>query len=187
MLFAIFLLVILLQRGIELAITKKNELSMKRQGAIEFGQRHYPFIIAVHALFLVTVSLEVLIGEKQLSHVWPLILSLFLLTQIVRIWVVVSLGSFWNTKILVLPQASVIKRGPYRFLKHPNYLVVTLEFLLIPLMFNAYYSALIFTLLNFVILSVRIPSEERALRRLTEYGSVYIPKKRVLPRLLKRI
>jgi methyltransferase len=90
-----------------------------------------------------------------------------------RVWVISSLGRFWNTKILVLPGANVVKKGPFHFIRHPNYVVVTCEIIVIPLMFGAYFTAVIFTILNIIILSVRIPKEEAALREVTDYKEIF--------------
>jgi methyltransferase len=173
MLFIIFISIIILQRGAELAVARSNEKWMKGRGAVEFGQRHYPWIVAVHSSFFVCYLLEVIIYEKNLSPFWPILLILFFLTQAGRIWALISLGKYWNTKIIVLPGAEVVRRGPYRFIKHPNYAIVAAEFLVIPLMFQAYITAALFTLLNLVVLSVRIPAEEKALKHLTEYEDAF--------------
>jgi methyltransferase len=167
--FYAFILLLITQRLAELIIARRNEQWMKQRGAREFGQTHYRLIVLLHSLFFVSYWIEVTIGERMLSPAWPFLLTLFLLTQLVRVWALASLGKYWNTKIIVLPGASVVKKGPYRFMKHPNYLVVTMEFLIIPLLFQAYYTAILFTLLNLVILSIRIPAEEKALHELTEY------------------
>nr|WP_295971689.1 isoprenylcysteine carboxylmethyltransferase family protein [uncultured Bacillus sp.] len=166
--FYAFLLLLFVQRMVELMIARQNEQWMKKRGAKEFGQKHYRFIVLIHSLLFLVYYLEVTIWHKELSPVWPLLLLLFAVTQLVRIWIISSLGRFWNTKIIVLPDASLVKKGPYRFMKHPNYLVVTLEFLIIPLLFQAYYTAILFTLLNGFILAIRIPAEERVLNELTE-------------------
>ena len=82
-----------------------------------------------------------------------------------RIWCLTSLGKFWNTKIIVLPVLDVVIKGPYKFIRHPNYLIVTIELLVLPLLFSAYFTAIVFSLLNVWMLSVRIPAEEKALKR----------------------
>ncbi|MFB6466072.1 isoprenylcysteine carboxyl methyltransferase family protein [Cytobacillus sp. Hz8] len=187
MIFVCFLLVLLIQRGIELILARKNEIYLKNLGAIELGRRHYPVIVAVHGLFFVSLSLEVYFYQKEISNIWPYILTFFLLTQSIRIWVIKSLGPFWNTKIIVLPQATVMKGGPYQLIKHPNYVVVSLEFILIPFLFNAYLTAILFSFLNAMILSIRIPAEENALRKWTEYEVEFSAKSRFLPSLLKKI
>ncbi|MBB6444329.1 isoprenylcysteine carboxyl methyltransferase family protein [Bacillus benzoevorans] len=175
--FYTFILLLAVQRICELVIAKRNEQWMKKRGAREYGQRHYHFIVLIHVLFFVVYFLEVTAGDKELTPVWPFLLSLFALTQLVRIWAITSLGKYWNTRIIVLPGATLVKKGPYRFMRHPNYLVVSLEFLIIPLLFEAYMTAIIFTLMNFLILSIRIPAEEKALKAVTDYDSTFIQSK----------
>ena len=173
MVFFFFISFIVLQRMAELYIAKKNEISMKQKGAIEFGKGHYPFIIMIHSLFFVSLINEVVIFHKELSPSWPFFLVIFLLIQLGRVWALYSLGEFWNTKILVLPNANIVRKGPYRFIKHPNYLIVTAEFLIIPLLFQAYMTAVIFSVLNALVLTIRIRIEEKALKQLTEYAEAY--------------
>src|SRR3954454_12390882 len=127
--FYLFFLMLVLQRLGELMMAKRNEQWMKGRGAIEFGQAHYRLIVTIHTMFFVVYFLEVTAWQTKLSALWPMLLSLFIVTQVVRIWALASLGRYWNTKIIVLPQANIVKKGPYRFLKHPNYLVVSLEFI----------------------------------------------------------
>ncbi|WNS73964.1 isoprenylcysteine carboxylmethyltransferase family protein [Bacillus sp. DTU_2020_1000418_1_SI_GHA_SEK_038] len=173
MVFTIFIAVIIIQRIAELSIAKKNERFMKSQGALEFGQLHYPFIVAVHSLFFVSYIMEVSLFGSELSSYWPILLPLFLLTQAGRIWALKSLGPYWNTKIIVLPNARIIRKGPYRYIKHPNYVIVAAEFLIIPLMFEAYLTTALFTILNIIILAIRIPAEENALKKLTAYEQAF--------------
>ncbi|WP_255822000.1 isoprenylcysteine carboxyl methyltransferase family protein [Domibacillus sp. PGB-M46] len=168
--FWLFILFLCVQRISELFIAKRNEKWMLSQGAYEAGARHYPFIVALHTLFFISLIAEVTMMEKTLNSNWPMWLTLFLVTQLGRVWTLRSLGPFWNTKIIVLPGAKVVNRGPYRWVRHPNYIIVTLEFIVIPLLFQAYYTAIIFTLLNAWMLSVRIAAEERALTDATDFG-----------------
>lgn len=95
-------------------------------------------------------------------------LALFLLVQPLRYWAIFSLGPFWNTKILIVPGARIVGRGPYRYVSHPNYVVVVVEILMFPLIFGAWVTALVFTLLNAVVLYIRIREENRALRELAD-------------------
>ncbi|KAA0550175.1 hypothetical protein FZW96_02195 [Bacillus sp. BGMRC 2118] len=169
MMFLLFISVIIIQRIMELIIARKNEKWMKQQGGVEYGQNHYPYMVAMHSLFFVALLVEVFAFNHQLSAWWPMLLSLFLLTQAVRIWALSSLGKYWNTKIIVLPNTSIVKKGPYKYLRHPNYTIVALEIVLIPMLFGAYLTAVTFTLLNILILSVRIPLEEKALMNETDY------------------
>jgi methyltransferase len=186
MLFLIFVALIIFQRITELIIARKNEAWMKNQGALEFGQGHYPVMVSIHTAFFITFILEVILLDKNLSEYWPVLLALFVFTQAMRIWALGSLGRFWNTKIIILPGASVVKRGPYKIIKHPNYLIVAIELIVIPLMFNAYITMAVFTLLNILILSIRIPAEEKALRELTKYESEFSQKGRFVPNLLNK-
>ncbi|MCQ6273935.1 hypothetical protein JMM81_02945 [Bacillus sp. V3B] len=185
--FYLFFLMIVIQRLCELVIARWNERWMKNRGAIEFGQAHYRLIVFVHAMFFVVYFLEVTAWQTKLSALWPVLLSIFIVTQVVRIWALTSLGHYWNTKIIVLPKATIVQKGPYRFLKHPNYLVVTIEFIVIPMLFEAYFTAFFFTILNGIILSIRIPAEEKALNELTEYPISLLTKKRLNLKSLKKV
>lgn len=186
MAFIIFIGFIILQRLTELVVAKRNEEWMKSKGAIEFGKEHYPAMVLIHASFFIVFIFEVIYFNKSLSLYWPILLALFLITQAMRIWALTSLGKFWNTKIIILPGADVVKKGPYKIIKHPNYLIVALELIVIPLMYNAYITLATFTLLNIVILSIRIPAEERALRELTKYESEFGNHGRFVPNLLNK-
>ncbi|MBM7619475.1 methyltransferase [Bacillus tianshenii] len=175
--FFLFYLFVICQRLVELKIAKRNENLMKKKGAVEFGQGHYGYMVLLHIAFLLALLIEVLYLSKEVSPFWPLLISLFIGTQVMRVWAIASLGMFWNTKIIILPNADVVKKGPYRFLRHPNYLVVSLEIIIIPLLFQAYITAFIFTILNAWMLSVRIPMEEKALNNTTSDYSNYVQEK----------
>ncbi|PPA69818.1 isoprenylcysteine carboxyl methyltransferase family protein [Jeotgalibacillus proteolyticus] len=164
---------VLLQRLAELVLAKENEKWMRERGAFEAGASHYPFMIALHAGFFICLLVETVASNKPLSPIWPFLAFLFILTQVLRVWCLYSLGRFWNTKILILPGAKVVRRGPYAFIKHPNYVIVTIEILLLPLIFQAYVTAAVFTLLNAAMLSVRIPAEEKALKSVTNYQRAF--------------
>jgi methyltransferase len=184
--FLIFIGFIIVQRLSELAVARRNEQWMKAKGAIEFGSGHYPFIVFVHTAFILSTIFEVYYYNRGLSTFWPVLLAVFLLTQGIRVWAISSLGPYWNTKIIVLPNADIVKKGPYRFIKHPNYLVVVVEIITIPLLFNAYFTAFIFTGLNLLILGIRIPAEEQALKELTYYEAQFEDNSRFIPKLLKK-
>ena len=146
---------------------------MRSKGAYEVGAKHYPFMVAIHVGFFISLILEFTLFDRGLSPYWWFLFIFFVALQLMRIWVITSLGKFWNTKIIVLPGANVVKKGPFHFIQHPNYVVVTFEILVIPLLFGAYFTAILFTLLNFSILYVRIPMEEAALREVTDYKEVF--------------
>ncbi|MBD7907781.1 isoprenylcysteine carboxyl methyltransferase [Sporosarcina sp. Sa3CUA8] len=142
---------------------------MKAQGAYEVGARHYPAIVLLHTAFFVSFLLEVVIRKPSLSPIWGALLTIFLLTQLLRVWCLASLGKYWNTKIIILPGADVVMKGPYKFIRHPNYVIVATEILVLPMIFGAYFTAIVFTLLNAWMMSVRIPQEEQALKDATNY------------------
>jgi methyltransferase len=154
------------QRLLELLLARRNERKARAKGAVEWGRGHYPFIVALHTLWLVSTLVEGVLRGPELPPYWPVPLAMFLLAQPLRYWAIFSLGESWNTKILVLPGAKPVERGPYRYLSHPNYVVVVVEILAFPLIFGAWATALVFTVLNAALLSVRIREEDRALAEL---------------------
>lgn len=171
--FYTILIIVILQRLTEIFIAKRNEKWMLSQGAYEVGASHYPYMVSMHISFFLFLMIEVLTNNSGISPLFPLFFLLFIAVQALRIWCIRSLGTFWNTKILILPDAQVVRKGPYTFMRHPNYAVVCLEILLLPIMFQAYFTAFCFTLLNVTMLSVRIPIEEKALRDATNYNHVF--------------
>lgn len=147
------------QRLGELALARRNTERLLAAGAYEEGAAHYPFLVGLHALWLVMLLLYVP-ADAGLS--WPL-LGLFGLLQAARVWVIASLGRFWTTRIITLPRAPLVRRGPYRWVKHPNYLIVALEIPVLPAAFGAWEIALVLGLLNLFMLRWRIRVEETAL------------------------
>lgn len=184
--FIFILILIILQRLTELIVAKRNEKWMKHRGGVEYGREHYPYIVALHVLFLVSFMAEVLLFDKSLTTYWYIIAPIIVFTQVIRYWAVFSLGPFWNTRIIIIPNADVVSKGPYQFLKHPNYLVVALEILCIPLLFNAYLTSILFTLTNVLMMKVRIPEEERALVNSTNYVNAFQSKHRFIPYIKKK-
>ena len=158
------------QRLLELALARRNERKARAKGAVERGWGHYPFVVALHSLWLVSTLVEGLLRGPEFPAFWPLPLALFLLVQPLRYWAIFSLGESWNTKILVVPGAKLVRRGPYRYLNHPNYVAVVVEILAFPLIFGAWVTAFVFTALNAVLLSVRIREENRVLVELSGPG-----------------
>ncbi|WP_018395372.1 isoprenylcysteine carboxylmethyltransferase family protein [Bacillus sp. 37MA] len=172
-LFLFVITVVCLQRLVELVVAKRNEKWMRERGAYEVGGGHYPLIVSLHVGFFVSLAAEVILLERSISEWWPVWMSLFLLAQAGRVWSLASLGRFWNTKIIILPGAHVVKRGPYQWIRHPNYTIVAAEILVLPLLFQAYYTAIIFSVLNMMVLSIRIKVEEKALIEATDYNKVF--------------
>lgn len=159
MYFVLFITFLIIQRGVELYISKRNEKWLLSKGAVEYGREHYPYIVALHTLFILSLIAEYyLIGNKQISYVF---LMLFLLLLLFKYWALSSLGPYWNTRIYRIPGSIAVKKGPYRIFKHPNYMDVIAEIAIIPLIFHLYYTAIIFSVLNLAMLSVRIRVENR--------------------------
>jgi methyltransferase len=163
--FVFFLSFVMLQRVTELVLAKKNEKILRSMGAKETDKAGYKVIVVMHILFFVSLIGEKIIFNCQLHESWILLLILFLLTQVLRYWAITSLGVFWNTKILVIPEHTRIKAGPYKYLDHPNYLAVAVEILVIPLIFSCYITSIVFSIVNFFVLRRRITIETEALRK----------------------
>jgi methyltransferase len=156
----VILALVTLQRLGELWLSNRNTRRLIATGAKEYGARHYPLIVAVHALWL--ISLWWLARNRPIDGFF---LGFFVLIEIARIWVLATLGPRWTTRIIVLPDAPLVRRGPYRLVNHPNYLVVIGEIAVLPLVFGLWQVALIFTVLNAAVLAIRIREENRALGR----------------------
>ena len=149
-----------LSRLVELPFARANTRRLLADGGREVAPGHYPFIVALHAAWL--LSLWALALDRSVNI--PLLI-LFGLVELARIWVLTTLGRRWTTRIVVVPGEKLVARGPYRLLNHPNYAVVVAEIALLPLVFGLWPVALVFTLLNAAALTVRIREENRALGR----------------------
>jgi methyltransferase len=183
--FWVFISVVIVQRLIELIIAKRNAIFMKAQGAIEIGREHYKWIVLVHIFLFLSLIIEVVGWDKSRPEAWWIPFGIFLIAQGLRVWCIASLGRYWNTRIFVLPGMEIVSKGPYRWMRHPNYAVVITEILVIPLIFGAYATAIIASAANLaVLLAFRIPAEEQALIELTNYDSEmdnvsrFVPSKR---------
>ena len=156
----VILALVTLQRLGELWLSNRNTKRLLSQGAREHAPGHYWWIVAVHVLWL--VALWILAPGRAIDDFW---LAMFVLIEIARIWVLASLGPRWTTRIIVLPDAELVRHGPYRWVKHPNYVVVIAEIAVLPLVFGLWQVALIFSLINAAALHIRIGHENRALGR----------------------
>lgn len=150
-----------LQRLAELALARANTRHLLAIGAREYSPGHYPLIVAVHAAWLATLW-----WLAPGRHVHVPLLILFLLLQLGRVWVLRTLGPRWTTRIIVLPGAPLVTRGPFRFVSHPNYLVVIGEIAVLPLVFGLWQVAVLFSVLNAIVLTIRVQAENRALQDL---------------------
>ena len=152
------LVFVTVQRLIELVTARSNTAYLLRHGAYEVAGRHYPLLVVLHASWLAAVWW---FGWRA-SVDLPL-LALFMVMQVLRVWVLATLGRRWTTRIIVLPGAPLVTNGPFRFLRHPNYCVVIAEIALLPLAFGLPWIALLFSILNALVLLIRITAENRAL------------------------
>jgi len=159
-------MLVALQRLAELVYSRRNERRLRARGAIERGSGHYPVIVAIHTLWLLSTLVEGFLRGPEIPVWWPLPLAAFLLVQPLRYWAIYALGMNWNTRVLVLPGSKLVRSGPYRYFPHPNYVVVFVEILTFPLIFGDWITAVVFSLLNAALLYVRIKTEDRALKEL---------------------
>ena len=162
MVFILFISFIILLRIGELILSRRTEIWLLQNGAIEYGQKHYPYIVALHVLFIGSIIIEY--SAKQTVSFSLFFLILYFLLLAFKAWVITSLGKFWNTKIYHISGFPLIKKGVYKYIKHPNYLIVIAEIAIIPLIFQLYYTAIVFTLLNAIMLSVRVKEENKVLK-----------------------
>ena len=154
----IILAFVTLQRLAELVLSARNTARLRARGAYEAGAGHYPLMVLLHAAWL--GGLWVLARDLPANGV---LIALYAALQLLRIWVIASLGERWTTRIIVPPDAKLVRSGPYRFVSHPNYLVVAAEIALLPLVFGLVEYAVIFSILNGILLLWRIRAEDRAL------------------------
>lgn len=162
MAFILFISFIILLRIGELIFSRRNEIWLLQHGAIEYGQKHYPYIVALHVLFIVSLIIEY--STMQTASFSLFFLVLYLLFLAFKTCIIRSLGKFWNTKIYHISGVPLIKKGVYKYVKHPNYLIVIAEIAIIPLVFHLYYTAIAFTVLNAIMLSVRVNEENKVLK-----------------------
>ena len=155
------LVFVTIQRGAELVWGRFNERALRAKGAVEIGAAHYPAIVALHASWLIWLWLR---GWDR-PLVWPWVIAFFML-QAGRAWVLATLGRRWTTRVLVVPGETLVKRGPFRLVPHPNYTVVALEMPVLPLAFGLWGTAIVFGVLNLAMLAWRIRAEEKALQPL---------------------
>lgn len=163
-LFVALVAVVVIERFFELRVSRRNTKRALDLGAVEVGAGHYPWMVALHGLFLLSACLEVLVlGRPFVSALAAAMLVLLAAAAAMRFWVIGTLGRRWTTRVICWPGRPVTRSGPYRYLKHPNYLAVVVEIFALPLLHSAWLTAVVFSVLNLVLLSVRIGVEEKAL------------------------
>ncbi|MGD9535921.1 MAG: isoprenylcysteine carboxyl methyltransferase family protein [Alphaproteobacteria bacterium] len=157
----LILLAVAVERCCELGWSYRNERRLRARGGREYGRGHYVLFPLLHAAWLLALAVHVAL-QARIEIVWPLI-GVYGLLQVVRGWVLWSLGARWTTRIIVLPGVPLVRTGLYRFMRHPNYLVVALELAILPVALEAWPIAVVATILNLALLAYRIRVEERAL------------------------
>jgi methyltransferase len=155
----VVLALVALQRAAELLYAARNTRRLLARGGVEIGAVQYPFIVLLHAAWL--ASIVAFVPASALPNWW--LLGIYAALQLLRLWTIVTLGPYWTTRIVTVPGAPLVRRGPYRLLRHPNYAIVCAEIAALPLAFGAVEIAIVFSILNAALLSWRIRVEERAL------------------------
>ncbi|UCF69207.1 MAG: isoprenylcysteine carboxyl methyltransferase family protein [Acidobacteriota bacterium] len=181
-LFTLLVAAVVLQRLVETHISSRNAHWLLARGGREAGGEHLPAMIIMHAAFLLCCPLEVWLAQRAFSPLlgFPMLL-LFLLAQAVRFWTMRSLGRRWTIRIITVPGLKPVSRGPYRWVRHPNYAVVVLELFSLPLVHTAWLTALVFGLLNAWVLRVRIRVEEAELVEAGGYQRFITQRPRFVP------
>ncbi len=167
--FRALILAVAVERVAELAVSQRNLRWSRQRGGVEHGAGHYPMMVALHSGLLAGALAEAHLGRRRVDPrlAWPMV-SLVVASQALRWWCIRSLGPRWNTRVVVVPGLPLVARGPYRFLRHPNYVAVVLEGAALPLVGSAWITATAFTALNLPLLAVRISAEDAALATLRE-------------------
>lgn len=181
-LYTAFIALIAAGRLFELRVAKRNLRDLLARGGVEVAPEHYRWMVLLHTAFLVACPLEVwVLGRPFLPWLGIPMLLLAILAAILRFWVIRTLDGRWTTRIVVLPRVTPITGGPYRFLRHPNYLAVITEMFALPLIHSGWLTAAVFSLLNAWLLRVRIRAEEEGLSRLSDYDAAFADRSRLLP------
>jgi methyltransferase len=180
--YLIILAILIVERFYELARARRNARTAFARGAIEVGQVHYRVMVALHTLFIISCAAEATFFPRAFAPivVW-IALGAEVVAQALRYWTVTTLGERWNTRIIVNPERTPITSGPYRFMRHPNYLAVAIEMAAVPMIGGAIFTAIAFSIGNALILAVRIPAEERAMGE--RYADALGARRRFLPGL----
>jgi len=162
--FTVVVLLVGLERLAELVVSKRNAAWSSRHGGVETGRGHYPAMVLLHTGLLAGCLVEAWLRRPQVPEAWAwTMLVLVVASQALRWWCIATLGKHWNTRVIVVPGAPLVRSGPYRLLPHPNYVAVVVEGLALPLLHLAWITAAVFTLANAVLLQVRLRVENAAL------------------------
>jgi methyltransferase len=169
-LYSVLVAGVALMRLAELNLSRRNIARLSGRGAVEVGNSLYPWMVAVHSVFLVSCVAEVwLLDRPPIPLLSTIMLALLVVASGVRWWVITTLGERWSTRIVFVPGEPPVTEGPFRWIRHPNYLAVVIEFVALPLVHTAWLTAMAFSLANAAVLSCRIRSEEAALEEASNY------------------
>ena len=160
----VFLAAVIVQRLSELVVSARNARWALARGGHEYGRGHFPWLVLVHVLFIAGIGAEVVLLGARPGALWPLWLGVWGAAQALRYAAIRALGERWNVRIIVVPGMPLVQTGPYRFLRHPNYVAIVAELIAAPLIFGAWRTALVVSLLNAIALRTRIRVENNALR-----------------------
>jgi methyltransferase len=165
--FVVVVLLVGLERLAELVVSKRNAAWSLARGGVETGQGHYPVMVVLHTGFLVAMLVEAFVRRPHVPAglAWSM-LAVVLAAQALRWWCIATLGSRWNTRVIVVPGLAPVRSGPYRWLSHPNYVAVVAEGIALPLVHAGWVTALLFTVANAALLTVRLRAENAALATL---------------------
>jgi methyltransferase len=164
--YALLIFAVAAERVAELVVARRNAAWTHSRAGVEHGRGHYPVMVALHTGLLACCLLEPLVADRPfLTALGPPMLALALLAQALRWWCIATLGPYWNTRVIVVPGARLVGTGPYRFLRHPNYVAVVVEVAALPLVHSAWLTAAVFTVANAMLLTVRVRCENAALTR----------------------
>ncbi|MFJ1980017.1 isoprenylcysteine carboxyl methyltransferase family protein [Streptomyces albogriseolus] len=164
--YTLLVLAVAVERFAELVVARRNAAWTRARDGVEHGRGHYPVMVVLHTGLLAGCLLEPLLADRPFLPAlgWPA-LALALLAQALRWWCITTLGPYWNTRVIVVPGARLVGDGPYRLLRHPNYVAVVVEGAALPLVHSAWITATVFTLADAVLLTVRVRCENAALTR----------------------
>ncbi|PAZ12726.1 hypothetical protein CLM62_28510 [Streptomyces sp. SA15] len=162
--YTLLVLAVAAERVAELVVARRNAAWTLARAGVEHGRGHYPVMVALHTGLLGCCLLEPVLADRPFLPAlgWPM-LALAVLAQALRWWCITTLGPYWNTRVIVVPGARLVGAGPYRFLRHPNYVVVVVEVAALPLVHSAWLTATVFSVANAVLLAVRVRCENAAL------------------------
>ena len=165
-LYTVLVIVIGAERLVELAISRRNQRWMESRGAVEVGAEHYPWMVLLHGIFLASCLAEVWLWKRPFHPSLAMVMTVFLVASLaLRYWVILTLGRRWTTRVFCLPGEPLITAGPFRYMRHPNYLAVITEIVALPMVHTAWVTAAVFSLANGLLLKERISVEEEALYR----------------------